>query len=73
MPAVGVQEKKKNSITEMGIEMRELLSNRLAEINKKEKAALGFFMECVCTVTYEYIYSHLYVLFKLEAVIYSSV
>lgn len=50
----------------MGMEMRELFSNRLAEINKKEIAALGFFMECVCTVMYEYIYSDLYVLFKLE-------
>lgn len=72
MPAVGFEEKT-NSITKMGMEMRELFSNRLAEINKKEIAALGFFMECVCAVTYEYIYSDLYVLFKLEAVIYSSV
>lgn len=54
--------------------MRELFSNRRTEINKKEIAALGFFfMECVCTVAYEYIYSDLYVLFKLEEVIYSSV
>lgn len=30
-------------------------------------------MECVCTVTYEYIYTDLYVLFKLGVVIYSSV
>lgn len=30
-------------------------------------------MECVCTVMYEYIYSDLYVLFKLEAVMYSGV
>lgn len=68
-----VLKEKKNSITKMGMEMRELFSNRLGEINKKEIAALGFFMECVCTVTHEYIYSDLYVLFKLEAVIYSSV
>lgn len=30
-------------------------------------------MECVCTVAYEYIYSDLYVLFKLDKVIYSGV
>lgn len=42
MPAVGFK-KKKNSITKMGMEMRELFSNTLAEINKKEIAALGFF------------------------------
>lgn len=30
-------------------------------------------MECVCTVAYEYIYSDPYVLFKLEAVMYSGV
>lgn len=35
--------KKKNSITKMGMEMRELFSNRLAEINKKEIAALFLF------------------------------
>lgn len=46
MPAVGF--KKKNSITKMGMEMRELFSNRLAEINKKEIAALGFFFNGVC-------------------------
>lgn len=59
----------------MGMEMRELFSNRLAEINKKEIAALGFFflMECVCTVAYEYIYSDPYVLFKLQPVMYSGV
>lgn len=36
----------------MGMEMRELFSNRLAEINKKEIAALGFFYG-VC------LYSHI--------------
>lgn len=47
---------KKNSITKMGMEMRELFSNRLAEINKKEIAALGFFFYGVCLYSGVWIY-----------------
>lgn len=40
----------------MGMEMRELFSNRLAEINKKEIAALGFFFNGVCLYSGIWIY-----------------